>query len=603
MEKFARGYRDLMPTGTLPKEGRKLFESVYKDSLKGSCNGDKGCAAASAWSVVKKKYKKNQEGKWVKKGNPVAEFSMHITKASLHNGEMRWSAVNSDTDYDSYEERMSVDLYESFIEHIKSGIPETYKSAVCSEYWCGGMPYLSVSHYPDLNGKAVPGEPLKLFIDGNKLKAKGILFDNPLGHSVWRSLKEDKVKSPEDKIRISIGFLDLAHKHGEEGNIWVRENEFSLCPECLQGIGDKIYLKGCLIHLALTRVPVNKRTEFIEEKSMAKPKTRKEDAESIVGKDAAEEIEKAQKVSKQRSDFLIEMSETEEETEELVNEIEATETPEEPAEEPEEEAEEAVGEADSSEEIVLESETEEKSEDDIMANAVTEPVGYAENLPYGGATSMRDAEQYLAAKEEAYHLMDMWGVFLNVVWNIFDRSDVENKRSALNQAVDEFKNVLTAKAMVAFSITEKSLPSVNHELQSAIDELLKEVDNSLTLESNSERAGVLNPAMQVLGKAITDWIEQKSVAQEDEPTAPDANENTLLDDIKELLLPITESVKSLSEEVGVLKAKSQVQNVDTPPRIPASRTLSSKLIQKSEEKPAKQNSVRDIARKSVGLNQ
>ena len=120
----------------------------------------------------------------------VTDFSLFITKATKEGKSMKWAAVNSDTDPDLYAERMSVDLYKSFIQNIKdrSLVPEQFKSLVTSEYWQGGMPYLSVSHYPDLNGQAVPGETMEIYIDGNKLKAKGTLFDSPLGHSVFRSL-------------------------------------------------------------------------------------------------------------------------------------------------------------------------------------------------------------------------------------------------------------------------------------------------------------------------------------------------------------------------------------------------------------------------------
>src|SRR5215207_3899214 len=113
---------------------------------------------------------------------------MYITKALTDaNGIMRWAAVNSDTSPDSYDERMSIELYENFIDNVLYDVPlpDKFKDAACSNYWCGkGMPYLSVSHYPDLDGSAVPGDVLELYIDGDKLRAKGLLFDSPLGHSV-----------------------------------------------------------------------------------------------------------------------------------------------------------------------------------------------------------------------------------------------------------------------------------------------------------------------------------------------------------------------------------------------------------------------------------
>jgi len=589
-----------LPLGKLPKSAKAIWESVYKEA---KASGDsQATAARKAWGSVKAAgWRKDKEGNWKKKSDLV-EFSMYITKAVTDgNNVMRWSAVNSDTDYDSYKERMSLDLYKDFAEYItgKKELKPEFRSLVYSDFWTGGMPYLSISHYPDLNGVAVPGEPTEIFVDGIKLKAKGTLFNNSLGHSVYRSLKEDKNKQPEDKIRISIGFLDLAHKHGDNGKVWVRESIHSLCPQCLEGVGDKVYVQGCLVHLALTRVPVNKRTEMVlEEKAdMTKKKTRKEDAESIVGKDEAEKIEMAQKASQQRSDVLIEMSDvTEEETQELVNEVEAEEPEETPVEEPvEEPAPEPVSEPVS--EPVVEEAQVEKSEDEVMGNALNEmnPVDY---LPYGGATSMKEAENYVAAKDEAIYLMDMWSVFSNVIWNIMDRPDVKDKRSAMNQAVDEFKNVLTAKAMLTFSEATVNKAETNlHQLQPAIDALLEKVDNSIGLDDGG-KAEILNPALQELGTAITDYLQEKSVVQNDEPPA----QINILDEMKELLQPLSEGLKTLSDRMGILEAKSNTQNVEVKPRIPQSRTYQQSVVVKAkQEDQPKPGSLKDIARKSVGL--
>jgi len=231
---------------------------------------------------------------------------------------MKWSAVNSDTEWDLYGERMSLQLYHKMLEYIKAETPppSAFKGLVCSDYWCGGMPYLSLSHYPDLNGKAVPGEPLELFIDGKQLKARGILFDSPLGTAVWKALKKDEIKTKssvdDDKIRISIAFLDLAHKHGDMGDIFKRNSLIDICQDCRKGVGDKIYLDGYLVHLALTRVPVNPRTIIKSEDAMtkkAKIQTRKEDALSIVeDSELVEDIDETNALEA-KSDILVEMSE------------------------------------------------------------------------------------------------------------------------------------------------------------------------------------------------------------------------------------------------------------------------------------------------------
>ncbi len=509
----------------------------------------------------------------------LSHFDMYITRANTdEKGVMRWQAVNSDTDYDSYQERMSLELYQDFVAHIKEGgLPDTYRSAACSEYWCGGMPYVSVSHYPDLNGSAVPGEVLEIYVDGNtegaKLKAKGYLFDSPLGHSVYRSLKEDKFKSPDEKIRISIGFLDLAHKHGD-GKMWVREGLYDICPDCLEGVGDKVYCKGYLVHLALTRVPVNKRTEMVlEEKAMAK-KTRKDDAASIIGKDLAEEIDAKNKVSAQKSEVLIEMSESEDAPEEVPAEVPAEAEVETPVVEESEAAPEPVAEV-------------EKNMDG----------GYS--LPYGGAVSMKDAQKAREAAEEMVHVMDMFSMFQNVAWNIIDREDVTDKKAAFSKAVDEFKSMLAAKAMLEFGMVEKSEQS--HELQPVLDALLETVDNSVQL-SDVERGEAINPAMQQIGTAIMDYLNRKSVVSE----SPAQNENTdnLLENITKLIQPLTESVQELRTQVGVLEAKSNAGSVNVQkPRIPQPRTISSAVIKKAETEQPKPGSLKSIIRRSVGLDQ
>lgn len=516
-----------MPISTLPKAAMSLWESVYNASKKA---GDKKeVAAQKAWASVKKGWRKGKDGKWTKKSE-IAEISMYITKSTMRNGTMAWSAVNSDTDPDIYTERMSIELYKNFIGNIinEVPVPEEFKSSVCSDYWCGGMPYLSLSHYPDLNGEAVPGEPLEIYIDGNQLKAKGLLHNNPLGHAVWRSLKEDKNKQPDEKIRISIGFLDLAHKHGEDGELFVRDSLYSLCSECLQGIGDKIYVKGYLVHLALTRVPVNQRTEMVlEEKSMAKKKlTRKDDAASIVGEDLAEEVELKAKAVSRKSDSLIEMSETEEETAELIEQAEANAEQEVEEEVPAEDAPANDAEVPVEEPVEEKSEAEVKKFDDsTMDAAANEAPDYVENLPYGGATTMADAEKYMAAKNEAMYVMDMWSVFSQVAWNILERSDVGNKKEAMINAIDGFKNVLAVKAMVAFKSEAEPEPVVEHELQPALNELLEAVDASVG-KSEAEIGEAVNPVLNKLIPAITDYLAKKSDTEQPVP-----NDKNIIDEI------------------------------------------------------------------------
>lgn len=402
----------------------------------------------------------------------LASLDMYITKATSDGRTMRWAAVNSDTAPDLYAERMSYDLYKNFVDKIKNEVPvpEIFRSEVCSDYWDSGMPYLSISHYSDMNGDAVPGEPLELYVDGDqkdaKLKAKGILFDSPLGHSVFRALKEDKVKNPDEKIRISIGFLDLAHKHGENGKLFVRDSRASVCPDCEARVGQKIYVDGYLVHLALTRVPVNTRTEMVlEEKSMATKakKTRKEDAASIVGKDLAEELDVKNTVS--RSDVLVEMSDTESKSDDLEDKSEV-----EPVVEP------AV-------EPVIETPVVEESE--------AEAPSFEERV-FAEIESLKAMISQPAAVElsvvEDHPLQPAIDALLENIDNSAQlNANVNEKLEQINPALQQFGTAISD--FVSKSVSNEPAPAPNED----VTEILKNLIQPLTASVNAvaERIGIL----------------------------------------------------------------------------------------------------------------
>jgi hypothetical protein len=234
----------------------------------------------------------------------IVEMSMRISKASFNKSEemaMKWAAIDSDVDPDLYDERMSIELYKDFVDRIENNVPvpEPFHEVICENDWCGGMPYLSIAHYKAGTGLMnVPGAVESVFIDGTRLKSKGTLNDSEMGRRVFNALREDlymKEKSTDhNPVRISIGFLDLEHKHlskaGGQEFTFTRSDVGQMCPLCAQGIGGKIYMKGQLVHLAMTRVPVNPRTEMSVEKSMDEITTKRDDAKSIIG-DLAEELE------------------------------------------------------------------------------------------------------------------------------------------------------------------------------------------------------------------------------------------------------------------------------------------------------------------------
>ena len=236
----------------------------------------------------------------------LSYFDFVITKASIdqESGEKRWACVASDTGVDQLNDEMHKSLFDSFLHRIKANVevPPPWQS----EYWKGGTPYMSLSHYSDANGKAVPGEVQSVYLDGSLLKAKGRFTDTPLGEAAYKSVRESyqKVKSGAEgfqPVRISIGFLDYKHTHKASGYVFERKSFAEHCPECKkefiaeirgQARSGVIYQDGQLIHLALTRVPVNQRTMIgLDTEVVRSMGTMKQDAASIVGEELAEEIE------------------------------------------------------------------------------------------------------------------------------------------------------------------------------------------------------------------------------------------------------------------------------------------------------------------------
>jgi len=250
---------------------------------------------------------------------PIANFSMVITKAShdKQKGIYRWKMVASDTSEDSYNDNMSLSLFQDFVDRISIDeiAPEDFRSS----YWQGGMPYVSISHYPDLNGEAVPGIVESVFVDGIQLKANGEFHQTPLGLACYNAICKDLYaeQKPQNPVRVSIAFLDYGHIHKSNQYEFERKSITDFCPECraerISGkFSGKIFTKGQLVHLALTRSPANAGTDVEVEKSMT---TRKEDAESIVGELVNEIDEKAQLVGKSEA-MVIKAEEPEAEIEE-----------------------------------------------------------------------------------------------------------------------------------------------------------------------------------------------------------------------------------------------------------------------------------------------
>ena len=284
---------------TLPPAGKRLWAAAFNNAYE-SCKEDDVCAGKVAWTVVKKKFMQKSGGLWCARSTLQTPGGMYITKVSRDQGtgERRWSSTASDSGWDWYNQRMTPTLFDNFIRRAESGeVPPAFTS----DAWSGGMPYLGVAHYLDLDGLGIAGPTRSLYRDGEAFKAKGI-FENTaypeIADAAFNNALAD-VKLPTDqRARISIAFLDMVHRHTSNNTVFERRSLSDVCLHCEEDPELVEYLDGFLIHLALTRIPANWRVDFnpeLETRSMDEEEeevsAQLADAASIIGKDLASRLE------------------------------------------------------------------------------------------------------------------------------------------------------------------------------------------------------------------------------------------------------------------------------------------------------------------------
>jgi cation transport regulator ChaB len=638
-----------MPTGNLPKAAKDMFSAAEASALKGTCKGDKGCAARVGWGAVKRKYKKSGD-KWVAKsagemdleknleqelttpvpqdlagfvvgggqagmqcgdcqhwmnqdaceivaGAIVAEdlcnfyeqstvigdqsaatahmasqFDMVITKASFDpkTGQRRWAAVASDTDLDTFHDRMSISLFKNFIDRIEEG--EEAPAIFQSDAWKGGLPYLGISHFLDYDdGYGIAGDTAVVYVDGNRLKAKGLFRDSEVGKAAYEAIKADIVGQVpfEGRTRISIAFVDWQHLHGELP--FTRRSLSDVCGMCAAGVDDKIYTKGQLIHLALTRVPVNKRTPiWVEEKSMT---TMREDALSVV-KD-----------------------------EKIVNELEKR------------------AKLRAAQMLKMKAEGEEIAPDAVVVRQDI-PVMAGMDQPYGGATSFKDAEAYAVAQDKMWKAMDSFSMLSLLLNNILDSGTITDKPAAISQVVSEFKDRVdeAVKRSLAVRAAEQILKSSEGNMAgetTPVEEPKVEDPTKVETPAPVPAPTPLDAAVENLKSVVANARADPTKPLADRLKAVQPSLNSLAETIKaemgyqpsqvpedidqRIQRSVATAMQPVLEQLALIAAKSGAVATSTiPPTIPIPRGLQPGQVTpeiKSEVEP--QSNIRKLVRKTV----
>lgn len=492
----------------------------------------------------------------------TVEMPFYIYRVSHDkaNDVRRWYATASGVKKDLYQERMTVQLFNDFIQRIDVGdeIPEPFKSKA----WEGGKPYLGVAHYLDLGGVGIVGRTEDVYVDGSILKMRGVFEDTDMAKRAFDAIKNDidNDVAQNERVRVSIAFIDWGHEHEGHG-AFERKSLVDRCPYCEQGIGEKIYKKGQLVHLALTRRPAYPDTEIVlEERSMdVKNAGRYEDAESIVGKDYADKLEKADQKLTNRS---------------------APEV-----------APDAV--------VIRDDETEDK------------------RSPLDGAKSLDEADAYL--ERSGTDLIDSWGVLADVLGNISPRHNAE-----IREVISDFQSRLDVMALrtimelnaklggtdmpelekkhveekaeeakpetekeVEAEVVEKSA----HPLDEAIMSLKSAYNEALASPGDRQtQLSMIQPAINGLAEAI-----MRSVDGEGKPEATGDSTADIADVVRSA---IRDEVAPLRAKVEALSARVEQKEAAPPVRRAIQPTGPINPAVQQEERPS---NLKSIVRRSVGL--
>jgi hypothetical protein len=417
------------------------------------------------------------------------------------------------------------------------------------------MPYLSISHYSDLEGKAVPGMVDAVYIDGDCQKAcfksKGTFSDTPIGRAAFEAVRDNPNQPEDNKVRVSIGFLDWAHVHKSNNYKFMREDVDDICPECwkemLKGKSKgKIYLAGQLVHEALTRVPANKRTEMEVDKSMT---TRKEDASTIIGEELAEKLEKEAKLVG-KSEALVIKADDDDDAEPI-----------------------PVGDVE-----IEESTTEEECPDGMDKEECKKWRKQHKKQEGGrnGKTPIVEAPTARPSKSETAEEPCDCDDPANM-----EKEKCKGKKKEKSDFEELKAELLEIKSLLTPKPTTETDEVKTHVLDASIAKLKADFDDAVTVSNLSvdDRLKLLQPSFEQLGEVVKEKV-SISVIPAQEPVQTNVQNVTsdLAKSLADVLQPLYQQLSLLSAQVTELKRQPTVvapQPVVVPNRI----SLDPKLIQ------------------------
>lgn len=522
----------------------------------------------------------------------TVEVPLFINRVSIdrQTGERRWYATASGVEKDLYKERMSVELYKDFINRIETREPAPEQFA--SKSWNGGLPYLGIAHYLDLDGYGIIGPTDQVYIDGKVLKMRGRFKNSELANKAYDAIRED-IKDGTDqneRIRVSIAFIDWSHNHEGVGS-FVRESLSQKCPHCEEGVGEKIYMAGQLVHLALTRRPAYLDTDItLEERAMENKSTKKEDAESIVGDELAEKLEKRESLTQRAS---------------LEGVAEGAIVIKDKHGDPED----YDDDDDDDENRKKKKRKKDKDEE-----------GAAFESYLGGAKTLDEADAHL--ESEGVGLIDSWGVFADVLSNSVSKEDEPIVRAVVKDFQSRL-DILTAKAVVDIQRVLGGSQMANEKAPEKVDEVTDDASTEPVNVATKPEAHALDDALMAIKTAFDDAIDTPGEAKEKLAMLQPAFNDFAKVIQQRVVNPSGEvapaggiTLEQLQQVMAPLFAK--IENLETRNAAPAERQPASNPIRRAisaqrgalqiapvvpvpVQAQVKPGSLKDIMRRSVGL--
>ena len=509
-------------------------------------------------------------------------LSMAISKISKRKGVMHFETTASDDQWDTDDERLTIELFEDFIWREKEK-----KAKVGEEYI---PPYLSISHF-----RMPVGDVNEQWIQGSRFKTRGIFYDDKFGRALFKAIVKEQASGEEveNPIKISIGFWP--HEAREED-------------------GKIAYTKGEFDHEASTRVPINVRATFDEviEKSML---TKKEDAASIIGEELAIEMDDDERSRMEKGDLedgMVIKAEDEETLKSLLEgEGDKVDC---------DRLRAAINRAQTGEPMNVPSDVLSEAKKFYAKRCKGKglvSVGSPDMVvdrPYGGATSIADAVAYMESREVVWDIRDDLHIFSEVVENILKSPEVENKRTALKKAVNELDEVLGKDIMDK----DKEKSSVLGLVEGIKEPDATEEKGDEVVESASEEESSLDPLFGVLktvvhnkdldraGKVAGAFECMKAIGAACDTIITESTPRTEADIVAEIteaaskaaVEKIIEAIKPLVEKVTVLEATMRAPSED-PQR---KGLMFTEKAETQTAEPVKKGSVKWYAMLNSGLD-